>query len=156
MAIILLSTMLTISFATQYYVSTTGSDTNPGTITLPFLTLSKAVGLSSLIPGDTIYIRGGTYALGSTISISKLGTKDSLYHLFAYSGEQPVFNFSAQSSSDGIKANGNYWYIRGIESCYAAHNGIAVNGSNNIIETAVFMIIATVECSLVMVHRIIG
>ncbi len=134
MAIILLSTMLTISFATQYYVSTTGSDTNPGTITLPFLTLSKAVGLSSLIPGDTIYIRGGTYALGSTISISKLGTKDSLYHLFAYSGEQPVFNFSAQSSSDGIKANGNYWYIRGIESCYAAHNGIAVNGSNNIIE----------------------
>jgi hypothetical protein len=128
------STILTNSFATQYYVSAAGSDTNPGTINLPFLTLTKAVGLSTLIPGDTIFIRGGIYALGSTVSISKIGTKDSVYHLFAYPGERPVFNFSTQTSSDGIKANGKYWHIRGIESCYAAHNGIAVNGSYNIIE----------------------
>jgi hypothetical protein len=134
MVVFLLSAILIVSFATQYYVSTIGSDTNPGTITLPFLTLSKAVSLSPLMPGDTIYIRGGTYALSSTVSISKVGAKDSLYHLFAYPGERPVFNFLAQTSSDGIKANGKYWHIRGIESCYAAHNGIAVNGSNNIIE----------------------
>ncbi|MGD1045982.1 MAG: T9SS type A sorting domain-containing protein [Bacteroidota bacterium] len=132
--IFLLLAILTVSFSTQYYISTTGSDTNPGTIDLPFLTLTKAVGLSSLIPGDTIYIRGGTYTLSSTVSISKIGTKDNLYDLFAYPGEQPVFNFSTQTSSDGIKVNGKYWHLRGIESCYAAHNGIAVNGSYNIIE----------------------
>jgi hypothetical protein len=130
----LLPAILTESSATQYFVAANGSDSKTGTITSPFLTLSKAVGLSTLLPGDTIYVRGGTYALGSTVSISKAGTKDSLYHLFAYPNERPVFNFSTQSSSDGIKVNGKYWYVRGIESCYAYHNGIAVNGSYNIIE----------------------
>jgi hypothetical protein len=135
----LLITLLLFSFvpagmAALYYISPSGSDSNPGTFDLPFLTLTKAVGLSTLIPGDTIYVRGGTYAVGSTISISKIGTKDSLYHLFAYPGERPVFNFSTQSSSDGIKVNGRYWHLKGIESCYAYHNGIAVNGSYNIIE----------------------
>ncbi|RPI06083.1 MAG: T9SS C-terminal target domain-containing protein [Ignavibacteriae bacterium] len=130
----LCSFLFTVGSANQYFVATTGVDTNPGTIDLPFLTLAKAVGLATLLPGDTIYIRGGTYLLGSTVSISKIGVKDTLYHLFAYPGEQPVFNFSAQTSSDGIKVNGKYWHLRGLESCYAAHNGIAINGSYNIIE----------------------
>ena len=42
-----------------YYVATNGSDSNPGTISNPFRTITKAVG--SLRSGDTLYIRGGTY-----------------------------------------------------------------------------------------------
>src|SRR5437773_2199378 len=42
-----------------YYVSPTGSDDNSGTLAEPFLTLAK--GVSVLQPGDTLYVRGGTY-----------------------------------------------------------------------------------------------
>ncbi len=130
----LLAVWLSMGFAHQYYVSTAGSDSYPGTIGQPFLTLTKAVGLSTLIPGDTIFVRGGTYSYSATVSISKMGKADTLYHLFAYPGESPVFNFSTQTSSDGLKVNGQYWHLRGLEISNSTHNGIAVNGSYNLIE----------------------
>jgi hypothetical protein len=42
-----------------YYVATTGSNSNNGSIGSPFLTIFK--GVSVLVAGDTLYIRGGTY-----------------------------------------------------------------------------------------------
>ncbi len=117
------------------FVSTSGNDNNDGSKQLPFATLSKAA--SAAVPGDTIYVRGGTYSLSSTISLgssTKNGTAYNYYKVFAYPGEKPIFDFTKQTSSDGIKLNGKYWYLKGIESCYAAHNGIAINGSYNIVE----------------------
>jgi hypothetical protein len=49
----------TSAFATEYYVATTGSDANAGTIDRPFATLQK--GHDVAIAGDTVWIRGGTY-----------------------------------------------------------------------------------------------
>jgi parallel beta-helix repeat protein len=46
--------------AATYCVSTMGSDTNQGTELMPFRTLNKGVKL--LKPGDTLYVRAGTYA----------------------------------------------------------------------------------------------
>jgi hypothetical protein len=117
-----------------YYVSPAGSDAASGSIDQPFLTVAKAHSL--VVAGDTIYVRGGIFNLSATISLSSKAGADSTKRccLFAYPGENPVFDFTAQTSSDGIKVNGNYWYLRGIESRYSAHNGIAVNGSYNIIE----------------------
>jgi hypothetical protein len=53
---------------TKFFVSTTGSDTNPGTQALPFASLSKAC--SVLASGDEVEIAAGAYTLqnGSTIS----------------------------------------------------------------------------------------
>ena len=45
--------------AASYYTATSGSDSNPGTITQPFRTITK--GLSVMVAGDTLYVRGGTY-----------------------------------------------------------------------------------------------
>jgi len=42
-----------------YYIATSGSNSNGGSISSPFLTLAK--GLSVMVAGDTLYIRGGTY-----------------------------------------------------------------------------------------------
>jgi hypothetical protein len=42
-----------------YFVSTSGSDTNPGTEAAPWRTIQKAV--NSAPSGSTIVIRGGTY-----------------------------------------------------------------------------------------------
>ncbi len=43
-----------------FFVAPNGSDTNPGTETLPFRTISYAVSL--LTPGNTLLVKGGTYA----------------------------------------------------------------------------------------------
>ena len=49
------------SFAsgTTYYVSPTGSDTDPGTESQPWKTIQKAA--DTLSAGDTVYIKAGTY-----------------------------------------------------------------------------------------------
>ncbi|MEZ4270172.1 MAG: hypothetical protein R3C68_01655 [Myxococcota bacterium] len=48
-----------VSNAADYYVATTGSNSNSGTIDSPFLTLEKAA--SVMASGDTMSIREGTY-----------------------------------------------------------------------------------------------
>lgn len=45
--------------ATAYFVATNGSDTNPGTIAQPYLTIQKCA--STVASGSTCYIRAGTY-----------------------------------------------------------------------------------------------
>jgi cellulose/xylan binding protein with CBM9 domain/pectate lyase-like protein/parallel beta helix pectate lyase-like protein len=62
--------------AATYYVATTGSDGNPGTQAQPWLTLQKAA--NTVVAGDTVYIRGGTYSSNSIISLSRSGTSGSL------------------------------------------------------------------------------
>ncbi len=51
-----------------YYVATTGSDSNPGTLAQPFLTINHAALIASA--GDTIFVRGGNYGLADLSSIS--------------------------------------------------------------------------------------
>jgi hypothetical protein len=120
-----------------YYVSATGDDSNPGTMGNPFKTIGKAVGVAN--PGTTIYVRGGTYAVTATISISQSGKKDSLCSLLAYSGERVVIDGSAMPfGSRGVKLNGSYWYIKGLDITHAGDNGLIINGSNNVIEFCSF------------------
>ena len=45
--------------ATAYYVAPTGNDANPGTIDQPWRTIQKAA--QTLLAGETVYIRAGTY-----------------------------------------------------------------------------------------------
>jgi hypothetical protein len=126
-----------------YYVSTTGSDSQPGTIDQPFLTLAMAVGLSTAIfsPGDTILVRGGVYIGPATVTISQKGTTTARYHLLAYPGERPLLDCSGQATSGtnrGIYHKGNYWHIRGLDIKGAGDNGMIITGSNNIVEHCSF------------------
>ncbi len=56
---ILLLALIGNVYATDYYVSTNGSDNNSGTDTQPFKTIAK--GLNVIKSGDILYIRAGTY-----------------------------------------------------------------------------------------------
>src|SRR4051794_11053739 len=47
--------------AAEFYVATTGDDANAGTIEKPFATVQRAQ--QSANPGDTVFIRGGTYVM---------------------------------------------------------------------------------------------
>ncbi len=126
-------------YGATYFVATTGSDSAAGTIDNPFRTIPKAVSVS--IAGDTIYVRGGTYSIATTITISKAGTSLAYFHLYAYPGERPFLDFSSMAisgSNRGIKLNGSYWHIKGFDIYKAGDNGMYVGGSNNIIEFCSF------------------
>lgn len=55
------------------YVSTSGSDSNNGSETAPFRTISKAA--SVVVPGSTVYVASGTYS--EMISSTRSGTASS-------------------------------------------------------------------------------
>ena len=124
--------------AANYYVATNGSDSNPGTnIAQPFATLGKAAGLAT--NGNLVYVRGGTYAVASKISLSKSGAAAQPIRIRAYPGETPVLDFSGESTgTDGISISGNYYQLYGLVITNAGHNSIKItSGNNNTIERCV-------------------
>ncbi|HDS06552.1 MAG TPA: hypothetical protein ENO05_02900 [Bacteroides sp.] len=99
---------------TLFFVSSFGSDTNPGTKEAPFLTLQKAAeAVEQLAKKDVdnirVFIRGGTYALESPLVIdqSVAGKKDGRIIFQAYGEEQPVI-------SGGIQITGWEPHVGGI------------------------------------------
>ncbi|MGA2192855.1 MAG: right-handed parallel beta-helix repeat-containing protein [Nitrospirota bacterium] len=86
------------STGNSYYIATTGSDSNSGTITSPWLTLAH--GAAALHVGDTLYVRGGTYTgQGSSNGISMAsGTASAPITIMAYPGETPVFDGTSVSA----------------------------------------------------------
>ncbi|HUJ70790.1 MAG TPA: right-handed parallel beta-helix repeat-containing protein, partial [Verrucomicrobiae bacterium] len=126
--------------AATYYVATNGSDSASGTsISTPFRSVARAVGLAN--PGNLIYVRGGTYTTNATISISRNGAAANPIRLRAYPGEKPVLNFGSQtfsSSNRGINLSASWWQVSGLEIENAGDNGMNVSGSSNIIELCVF------------------
>lgn len=132
--------ILTNILSAQKYIAPDGNDANPGTMEQPFATFPKAI--SEAMPGDTIYVRGGSYDITTTITISaaKSGTENQLITLAAFKDEIPILDFSSQSFGDkGISMRSNYWHIKGLQIKGAGDNGMEINfGSNNIIEQCAF------------------
>src|SRR6478609_2652198 len=61
--------------AADYYVAPSGSDSNAGTLAAPFATLQK--GHDAASAGDTVWLRGGKYAVSKQIKLSKSGKSDA-------------------------------------------------------------------------------
>jgi hypothetical protein len=86
--------------AEDFYVSTTGDDANSGTLEEPFATVQHAV--DRMGPGDTCYIRGGTYR--EAVDLSWIaGSEGSPITLTHYRDEKVVF--------DGTMAITNSWTL---------------------------------------------
>jgi hypothetical protein len=93
------------AFAAVYFVSNTGSNSNPGSLEQPFLTVQKAATLMQ--PGDTCYIRGGVYR--EWVKPARGGTsEDKRIVYMAYPGETPVIKGSDRITS-WVKESGNVW-----------------------------------------------
>ncbi|MGN3953650.1 right-handed parallel beta-helix repeat-containing protein [Streptomyces sp. WAC8370] len=129
----------TTQAATTVYVAPSGTEDAAGTLADP-TTLASAI--SRVAAGGTIYLRGGTYAYGQTVTVPQgaNGTASARTTITPYASEKPVLNFAAQSensSNRGLQVNGSYWHIKGIVVEHAGDNGIYIGGSNNIVERTV-------------------
>src|SRR5262245_17920662 len=73
--------------ADAYYVSPSGNDANPGTISSPWRTIAKA--LQVVTAGDTVVLRAGTYgAVNSTTTMNRGGTASAPITYRGYPGEE--------------------------------------------------------------------
>jgi hypothetical protein len=82
------SSLLSVTFvsayvATNWYVSTTGSDTNSGTFTSPFATVQKAVNMARANANDVIHLLPGTYTqsgigVGTVVTITGNTSADTI------------------------------------------------------------------------------
>ena len=112
-----------------YYVSTSGSNSNPGTLAQPWKTIQKAA--NTVTQGDTVYIRGGTYNEKITFS-NVQGTSTSWIKFAPYNSESVIVSGSGIGTGyDGIfEFNDGCKYIRitGLEIKNTNGHGIFMLG----------------------------
>jgi hypothetical protein len=127
-----------------FYVSTTGSDSNPGTLSAPWRTIQHAA--NSVQAGDTVYVRGGVYNESVNISVSGSATAGPI-SFKTFPGEQGIIDGTglvpSTSGTQGLIniANQSYISIQGLEirnyqtsSASATPAGIWVSGSGSNIQ----------------------
>lgn len=134
--------------AAEFYIAVDGSDDNAGTIDQPFATFPHAIDLAG--PGDTIFVRGGTYLLTQRITIEKAGREGEPIRLHAMPGEQPVLDFSGNPIRSHPAGNyalmrldavgvalvegAEYWHIKDLTIQSTPFLGMTINGSHNVLE----------------------
>jgi parallel beta-helix repeat protein len=121
--------------AATYYVATNGNDTFNGSSSNPWATLQHAV--EAIAPGDTIFVRSGTYA-GCRIRNS--GTVSAPKTLARDTGATVVINTPGPQNSHSSLIeieNGNGtevtdWIVDGFEVASSPHHGIDIRITNRI------------------------
>jgi parallel beta-helix repeat protein len=115
------------TWATNYYVSPTGSGSNytessPGKLTSTVIGKLKA--------GDVLYLMGGQYDFQNTLSINRSGTADKMITICPYNDERPILDFRQEANkTNGVKVGGSYLHIKGITIRYAGYKGIWLEDS---------------------------
>jgi hypothetical protein len=135
------STVYSVAPATlqgsMYFVAPTGDDSNPGTESQPWQTIQKAA--KTLIGGDTVYIRAGTYT--EQVTIQNSGIPGSPIVFAAYPGETPILdgeNITLANDLVGLFEISGVSYIRvsGLHVInagpYDNNAGILVDNSSDI------------------------
>jgi hypothetical protein len=85
-----------------FYVSTTGSNSYPGTSGSPWRTIAYAV--AKMNPGDTTYVRGGVYT--DHVRFSRSGTTSAPIKLLNAPGEKPVIDCGHVGTNMVLLQNG--------------------------------------------------
>src|SRR5438477_509188 len=127
-----------------FYVSTTGSDSNPGTLSSPWRTIQRAA--NSVQAGDIVYVRGGVFNESVNISVSGSAIAGPITFQ-SYPGEQGIIDGTglvpSTAGTQGLIniVNQSYISIQGLEirnyqtsSASATPAGIWVSGSGSNIQ----------------------
>ena len=131
----------------QYYVATSGDDSWPGTMTQPWRTMQKA--MSSVPPGSTVNVRGGTYSERLVVRVEGTAGNYITFQPYGFSvpdggcggytgvacgGEQVVLDYSGLGTiSDGVPflliSNKSYVRVQGLT--FANYTTYEINGVLN-------------------------
>jgi hypothetical protein len=135
---------ITAVIGIAFYVSTTGSDSNPGTLLAPWRTIQHAS--NSVLAGDTVFVRGGVYNESVNISVSGSALAGSITFQ-TFPGEQAIVDGTglvpSTSNPQGLFniTNQSYISIQGFEirnyqtsNASATPAGIWVSGSGSNIQ----------------------
>jgi hypothetical protein len=130
---------------TMLYVATNGNDSNPGTPAAPLRTIAKAVGLAQ--PGNTIHLRGGTYAPSTNVQLLKNGTSNQPITLRSDNGERVVIDGENMPHTPGavgtsipraergaIHVEGDYWRLIGLEIIHGPYGVFALDTNSSVFE----------------------
>ncbi len=79
--------------ADTFFVALDGDDANPGSYDRPWATLNHAA--ETLRAGQTVYVRGGVYALERQVRFKNAGAQGAWITYAAYPGETPLFDAGA-------------------------------------------------------------
>jgi hypothetical protein len=119
-----------------YYVSPTGSDTNPGTENQPWRTIRKAA--DTLIAGDTVYIRSGTYS--ERVIPKNSGSADHYITYAAYPGDLVTIDGSSVPEKENKEPFGlfdiaekNYIKVSGLKIINSKKAGVYADMASHII-----------------------
>ena len=128
--------LTTPAYAATLYVSTTGSDANPGTLQAPVATPARALALST--PGDTILLRGGTYTIGTTLQLRHAGLTFASYpgeraRLVADTSDASgaptiVVIYASQITVQGLELQGGSLYGVKVDDYFGPQTGIIIRG----------------------------
>jgi parallel beta-helix repeat protein len=127
------SLSITASAATRY-VATNGNDTTgTGSITAPYLTITKAATVA--VAGDVIYVRGGVYFQKVAIWTNGSSTAPIIYQ--PYPGESVIIDATGQTTdtggpADAVTLGGDYVDWIGFEIRNAPHVGISGWGCHHV------------------------
>ena len=96
---------LPLSNGQAFYASPSGSDANPGTLAAPWKSLAKA---GSLQPGQTLFLRSGTYgARGTVWTFGSNGTASGTITVAGYPGDpRPVLLGAVRMTGQYIRLTG--------------------------------------------------
>jgi hypothetical protein len=123
---------------TTYYVALTGNDTYPGTEAWPWRTIQKAA--NTLVAGDTVYIRAGTYP--ERVVPQNSGSAGSTITYAAYPGETVTIDGSGITLPDDLAglfhiSNRSYIVVSGLSVIDAGPHdnnaGILVLDSSHVV-----------------------
>lgn len=115
--------------AAEFFVAPQGDDRQAGTLAAPFATIQRAQAAAA--PGDTVFIRGGTYRMSEAqiarkerifayvTLLDQSGRPERRIRYWAYPGERPVFDFSqikpAGHRVHAFRVTGSWLHLRGLE-----------------------------------------
>lgn len=98
----------------QFYVAPSGSNGDPGTRSEPFRTITYAV--QRLRPGDTLFVRGGTYEEQVRTPVIAPGRPTERITVTAYGKERPVIKGLLWLRAP------DWWVIDGINVTWSSRN----------------------------------
>jgi len=117
-----------------YYVATTGSDTNAGTETSPFLTIQKAANVVK--PGETVIVKDGVYTTTRDyiVTLVTSGTATSQITFKAEHKGGAIFDGRNNATPYGIEfTNIGYVTLQDFQFRNISKLAIIINTGNNII-----------------------